>query len=197
MDMGSGTSKLSNPSEPGAREEGGAAPAQAQTAVRLDSISPVDSPGPAGRPEPEHGRAERAVVYLGASAPVHATHTRMIRALIDEGFDHVFVFILCWSPDRHGVTAESGAAQLAKWLLGFPTADRAKVHLDVVTHEGEGAIKMRTVLAVDAQVEVCFSQKYSDQLDRIKTNWLVRQNLARCQQLAAAGKARQVSSSAG
>jgi len=118
--------------------------------------------------------AARAVVYLGASAPVHATHTRLIRSLLDEGHDHVFIFILAWSPDRHGVTAEAGEAQLAKWLLGFPAVDRAKVHLSMVKGEGEGATKMRAALGPTAapDVEVCFSQKYSDQVDRIKKNWL-------------------------
>ena len=118
--------------------------------------------------------AEKAVVYLGASAPVSAVHTRMIRSLLDEGHDHVFVFILCWSPDRAGVTAENGAKQLATWLLGFPAVDRAKVHLDVAKAEGDGATKMRKFFGADAapEVEVCFSQKYSDQVDRINKNWL-------------------------
>ena len=41
-------------------------------------------------------------------------------------------------------------------------------------HEGEGAAKMRETLGPDAvpEVDVCFSQKYSDQVDRINTNWL-------------------------
>ena len=118
--------------------------------------------------------APRAVVYLGASAPVSAVHTRMIRALLDEGHDHIFVFILCWSPDRAGVTADNGVEQLAKWLLGFPTHDRAKVQLDVVKTEGDGAKKMRQFFGPTAapEVEVCFSQKYADQLERINSNWL-------------------------
>jgi hypothetical protein len=116
----------------------------------------------------------RAVVYLGASAPVHATHTRLIRSLLDEGHDHVFVFILAWSPDRAGVSAEAGTTQLATWLLGFPAVERAKVHVEMVNGEGEGAAKMRATLGPDAvlEVEVCFSQKYSEQVERIQKNWL-------------------------
>ena len=116
----------------------------------------------------------KAVVYLGASSPVHKTHTALIRALLDEGHDHVFIFILCWSPDRFGATAAAGTAQLAKWLLGFPAADRARVTLDMVKGEADGAKKMRAVLGPEAapQVEVCFSQKYSGQTERINQNWL-------------------------
>ena len=58
--------------------------------------------------------------------------------------------------------------------LHFPLADRAKVHVGMVKHESEGAATMRSILGDTAtpQVEVCFSQKYSDQLDRIRTNWM-------------------------
>lgn len=98
------------------------------------------------------GQSERCLVYLGASAPVHATHTRLIRESLDEGFDRVFVFILCWSPDRAGVAAGPAAAQLAQWLLGFPAADRAKVVVDMVRHEGEGAAKVRPIPAPAAPV---------------------------------------------
>jgi len=116
----------------------------------------------------------RAVVYLGASSPVHATHTRLVRALLDE-FDVVFVFLLTWTPDRAGTSASAGAAQLRKWLAALPAAEQARVHLDVVEGEGEGAKKMRTALGSSgdpAVVEVCFSQKYKDQTERIESNWL-------------------------
>ena len=71
---------------------------------------------------------QRVLVYLGASAPVHATHTRLVRALLDEGADKVFVFLLRWSPDRHGVTADAGLAQLRRWCdAALPAADRARL----------------------------------------------------------------------
>ena len=112
--------------------------------------------------------------YLGSSAPVHATHTRLVRSLLDDGHEHVFIFLLSWSPDRAGTTAEAGAAQLGTWLLGFPAADRSRVHLSVVKSEGDGAAKMRSVLGAGAapEVEVCFSQKYAGQQERIQSQWL-------------------------
>ena len=116
----------------------------------------------------------RVVVYLGASSPVHVTHTKLVRSLLDEGFDKVFVFLLYWTPDRAGISAEAGAEQLRKWLMALPAADRAKVDLQVVKGEGEGAKKMRAALGADAspEVEVCFSQKYSGQTEKINSNWM-------------------------
>lgn len=57
---------------------------------------------------------------------------------------------------------------------GHARADRAKVTVGMVKHESEGAATMRSILGPTAnpEVEVCFSQKYADQLDRIRTNWM-------------------------
>ena len=97
------------------------------------------------------GAPDRVVVYLGASAPVHATHVRLVRALLDEGHDRVFVFLLCWSPDRAGVSAESGAAQLRTWCAAaLPAADRARLTLEVVQADHEGATRMRAALGAAA-----------------------------------------------
>ena len=38
----------------------------------------------------------KVVAYLGPSCSVHATHTRMVRLLLDEGHDRVFIFLLRW-----------------------------------------------------------------------------------------------------
>ena len=68
---------------------------------------------------------ERVVVYLGASAPVHATHTRMIRALLDEGFHRVFVYILAWNPDRAGAPPPTPSQRALLWLSISGTACKA------------------------------------------------------------------------
>ena len=118
---------------------------------------------------------QRVLVYLGASAPVHATHTRLVRALLDEGADKVFVFLLRWSPDRHGVTADAGLAQLRRWCdAALPAADRARLELRLVQHDHEGGAQMRAALGAgaDPAVEVCFSQKYAGQEERIAREWL-------------------------
>ena len=80
--------------------------------------------------EAEH--SQRVVVYLGASQPVHSTHTRMIRALLDQGHHRVFVFLLRWRPERFGTSASSGAAQLRKWLAALPPADWTRFELVVL-----------------------------------------------------------------
>ena len=51
-------------------------------------------------------------VYLGASQPVHGTHTSMVKALLEEGHATVFVFLLRWRPERFGVSADAGARAL-------------------------------------------------------------------------------------
>ena len=49
----------------------------------------------------------KVIAYLGSSAPVHVTHMRMVQTFLADGFDHIFVFLLRWSPDRFGVSADS------------------------------------------------------------------------------------------
>eukprot|EP00931_Biecheleriopsis_adriatica_P059206 TRINITY_DN35391_c0_g1_i1.p1 TRINITY_DN35391_c0_g1~~TRINITY_DN35391_c0_g1_i1.p1 ORF type:complete len:637 (+),score=123.42 TRINITY_DN35391_c0_g1_i1:58-1968(+) len=118
--------------------------------------------------------SQRVAVYLGASSPVHITHVRLVRALLDEGHDYIFIFLLRWRPERFGISADSGADQLRKWLTGLPAADLARLHIHVVQHDHEAGPHMRAVLGVDAdpEVEVCFSQKYAGEEERINRDWL-------------------------
>ena len=51
------------------------------------------------------GDKMRVAVYLGASQPVHGTHTAMVRALLDAGHQTVFLFLLRWRPERFGTSA--------------------------------------------------------------------------------------------
>ena len=125
--MGSGSSKTAKTKPAGS--DGDRAPASAAPAAELPLESPVNAAHIDARAAAHDGPGDdgqRCVVYLGASAPVHATHTNLIQSLLDEGFDRVFIFILRWSPDRAGVTAEAGAAQLAKWLLSFQAEGNAR-----------------------------------------------------------------------
>lgn len=110
--------------------------------------SPVESSAGAGETAAVDGM--RVVVYLGASAPVHATHTKLIETLV-EGFDKVFIFILAWSPDRAGVTASAGAAQLNKWLLGFPTEGKINRNL---CHARTHCVQQQAAAAVAVAVAV-------------------------------------------
>eukprot|EP00928_Gymnodinium_smaydae_P043730 TRINITY_DN29249_c0_g2_i1.p1 TRINITY_DN29249_c0_g2~~TRINITY_DN29249_c0_g2_i1.p1 ORF type:complete len:642 (+),score=147.78 TRINITY_DN29249_c0_g2_i1:79-2004(+) len=122
--------------------------------------------------------APRVVVYLGASQPVHATHVRLVRTLLSEGHDRVFVFLLRWRPERFGTSADSAAEHLRGWLSaeGGPLtpADLSRLTLQVVQHDHEAGSRMRAALGagVDADVEVCFSQKYADETERIERDWL-------------------------
>eukprot|EP00929_Paragymnodinium_shiwhaense_P106105 TRINITY_DN7123_c0_g1_i1.p1 TRINITY_DN7123_c0_g1~~TRINITY_DN7123_c0_g1_i1.p1 ORF type:complete len:637 (+),score=110.72 TRINITY_DN7123_c0_g1_i1:85-1995(+) len=117
---------------------------------------------------------QRVVVYLGASAPVHITHMRLVRSLLDEGHDRIFIFLLRWRPERFGTSPDAGAEQLQKWLAALPADELARVSVHVAQHESDGGRKMREVLGPDAdpEVEVCFSNKYENQQDRIKNDWL-------------------------
>ncbi|CAE8628924.1 unnamed protein product [Polarella glacialis] len=118
--------------------------------------------------------SERVAVYLGASQPVHRTHTKLVRALLDAGHDRVFVFLLRWRPERFGISADTAAEHLRKWLAELPPSDLARVILEVVQHDHEGGSRMRAILGPDAnpEVEVCFSRKYETQLERIQSDWL-------------------------
>jgi len=121
------------------------------------------------------GAVERVCVYLGASAPVSGIHTNLARALLDEGFDRVFIFLLRWSPARHGVSPDTAEAQLRKWLLlGVSEADMARIVLQVVEADQDAGPRMRASLGpgVDPEVQVCFSQKYAGQTERIERDWL-------------------------
>lgn len=117
---------------------------------------------------------KRIAVYLGASQPVHGTHTKLVRALLDAGHDRVFVFLLRWHPERFGISADAGAEQLRKWLADLPPSDLARVHVEVVQHDHLGGSRMRAILgpSADPEVEVCFSRKYETQPERINSDWL-------------------------
>mmetsp|Transcript_122938 Transcript_122938/g.393848 ORF Transcript_122938/g.393848 Transcript_122938/m.393848 type:complete len:259 (+) Transcript_122938:66-842(+) len=117
---------------------------------------------------------QRVVVYLGASQPVHVTHMRLVRALLDEGHDRVFVFLLRWRPERFGTSADAATGQLRRWLATLPAEDVARLDLQVVQHDHEAGPRMRAALGAGAnpEVEVCFSQKYSGETERINRDWL-------------------------
>jgi len=118
---------------------------------------------------------ERVCVYLGASSPVNAAHTRLVRAAFDEGFDRVFVFLLRWSPARHGTSPESGENMLRKWLTAsLSVGEQSRLTLEVVENDHDAGPRMRAVLGPEAipDVEVCFSQKYAGQEERIQSDWL-------------------------
>ena len=98
---------------------------------------------------------------------------RLVRKLLDE-HDMVFVFLLRWRPERFGVSADSGVAQLRLWCAALPPSDLARLVLEAVQHDHEAGGRMRHHLgpAADPHVVVCFSQKYANETARIERDWL-------------------------